>query len=91
MTKTGGWGGLWVEVPAPRRDWAHGVWEALAITLAEPLRRAFDQHLAEHGCGTEGMPLDQCPEAVELWHLLPDGDTIAFAAPQPPGTVVPTA
>lgn len=67
-------------------DWAHGVWEALAITLAEPLRKAFDRHLAEHGCATEAMPLDRCPEGWALWELLPEGDCIAIASS---GTVVP--
>jgi hypothetical protein len=58
----------------------------VAVTLAEPLRRAFDKHLDEHGCGT-GDPADpryvsgfiHCPAARELWDLLPDGDRIMLA------------
>lgn len=92
--KTGGWGGSWVEVPAPARDWAHGVWEALAITLDAPLRKAFQDHLGEHGC-TWARPdgvLADCQVAWDLFHLTADGRwSVAIGGLRPPGTVVPEA
>jgi hypothetical protein len=64
---------------------AHVGYTIVAVTLAERLRKAFDGHLAEHGCAT-GDPQDpsyaggfiHCPEAARLWGLLPDGDRIVF-------------
>jgi hypothetical protein len=64
-------------------DWASGVWEALAVTLAEPLRRSFDEHLTEHRCGT-GDPrspfyiggFGNCTTAMDLFRLLPDADRV---------------
>jgi hypothetical protein len=57
-----------------------------AVTLAEPLRKAFREHLDVHGCGTgdSGDPryvggCAHCPEAMRLWDLLPDGDRIGYA------------
>jgi hypothetical protein len=35
-------------------NWAHGIWRALAVTLAEPLRKAFHEHVETHGCGCLG-------------------------------------
>lgn len=65
---------------------AHVGYSIVAATLAEPLRRALDVHLDEHGCGT-GDAHDpryvggfiHCPEASALWDLLPDCDRIALA------------
>lgn len=61
-------------------DWASGAWQALAITLAQPLRKAFDGHCAAHRCGDPSNPeargIMHCPEAWTLWGLLPDGDRI---------------
>jgi hypothetical protein len=62
---------------------AHVGFEVAAVTLAEPLRRAFHAHLDEHGCGT-GDPRDpryvggfgHCDEALRLWRLLPAGDQV---------------
>jgi hypothetical protein len=64
---------------------AHVGFEVVAMTLAEPLRRALDLHLDEHGCGT-GDPQDpryvggfiHCPEAAQLWDMLPAGDRIVI-------------
>jgi hypothetical protein len=61
-------------------DFAHGVWEALAATLAVPLWTAFVEHV------------DTCPDCARhgIWHctvgrrlaeLLPDGYLIAIGAP----------
>jgi hypothetical protein len=58
----------------------------VAATLAEPLRRALDAHLDEHGCGT-GDTADpnyvsgflNCPDAKKLWDMLPAGDRIVIA------------
>jgi len=54
----------------------------VAATLAEPLRKAFDRHMDQHGCGEPGNPeyagFLRCPEALALWKLLPEGDTIAY-------------
>lgn len=57
-------------------DFAHGVWTALGVTLAEPLRRAFWNHVNEHGCPGG---IVHCDEAMALWDLLPDGDRIVYA------------
>ena len=59
------------------------VFSVVAMTLAEPLRKALDAHLDEHGCGT-GDSADPryvggfwyCPEAKRLWDMLPAGDRI---------------
>lgn len=63
--------------------WDHGVWTALAITLAQPLRDALDRHFDEHLCGTgdHRSPhyiggFGNCPTAMQLFELLPDGDRI---------------
>jgi hypothetical protein len=67
----------WQE-PLPRvthrpGDFAHGVWTAVAATLAAPLRRAFDEHLDEHGCAQRGG-FGYCEEAMHLYRLQPQGD-----------------
>lgn len=69
----------WTEDP----DLTHVVLEYVGALLAEPLRRAFDVHLDEHGCGI-GDHRDpryvggflNCPEAARLWDLLPLGDAV---------------
>lgn len=60
--------------------------EAAAQVMAEPLRRALDRHLDEHRCGEGDFESPDyiggflnCPEAAELWELLPDGDRIMLA------------
>ena len=87
LRKIPGWfGGYQTEVieDAPQ-TLAHVGYEIAAMTLAEPLRKALDTHLDEHGCGT-GDTTDPryvggfwyCPEAKRLWDLLPEGDRIVF-------------
>lgn len=65
-------------------DFAYGVWHALAVTLAAPLRKAFVDHLDEHGCGAGSGPtyiggFFHCPEAKRLYELLPRGDRMPVA------------
>lgn len=61
-------------------NFAHGVWTALAVTLAAPLRKAFDAHLDTHGCGRPGSGgFAYCDEAMSLFRLLPAGDRIIWA------------
>lgn len=65
-------------------DFAYGVWHALAVTLAAPLRKALEDHLDEHGCGAGSGPtyiggFIHCPEAKRLFELLPDGDRVLIA------------
>jgi hypothetical protein len=48
------------------------------MTLAEPLRKAFREHLGEHGC-EEPYGFAYCPDAVRLWDMLPAGDRIVIA------------
>jgi len=50
----------------------------IAVTLAEPLRRAFRAHLAACGCA-ERYGFGHCPEAMRLFRLQPDGDQIILA------------
>ena len=57
----------------------------VAMTLAEPLRRAFHAHLDEHGCGTGDTASPRyvggfihCSRARELWDMLPGGDRIVI-------------
>jgi len=47
---------LWVELPA---SLAEGVLTCIAVTLAEPLRKAFTEHADAHGCG---CPRRDCRE-----------------------------
>jgi hypothetical protein len=51
-------------------DFAHGVFEAVAATLAQPLRKAFEDHLAIHRCGRGNTIL--CDEAKRLRELMPE-------------------
>lgn len=44
----------------------------VAMTLAEPLRKAVRAHLDEHGCSG----VLSCPEANRLFRLLPAADQI---------------
>lgn len=75
-------------------DLAHPVWEAVAVMLAQPLRDAFNGHMDNHGCGCcgprwcksthtdEGHAIHgfaHCPEAMHLFNLLPEGDTVIIA------------
>lgn len=62
-------------------NFAHGVWTAVAMTLAEPLRKAFADHLDEHGCSATSGPtaiggFGKCPEAMRLFELQPEGDKL---------------
>lgn len=47
----------------------------VAVTLAEPLRKALRAHLDGHQCSG----VLSCQEANALWELLPDGDRILMA------------
>lgn len=56
----------------------------VATMLGAVLRKALNDHLDEHGCGTPGHPnytsgFWHCPEAKRLWDLLPEGDRIVLA------------
>jgi hypothetical protein len=57
---------------------AHVGFEVAAITMAEPLRRAFDQHLDAHGCA-ERLGFAYCDEAMRLFRLLPIGERAIVA------------
>jgi hypothetical protein len=61
-----------------RGEFAYGVWTALAVTLAEPLRKALSIHLDEHGCAERGG-FAYCREAMDLFRLLPEGDMVVYA------------
>lgn len=61
-------------------DFAHGVWEALANTLAAPLWQTFVAHVdACPDCARHGTW--HCPAARRLGELLPEGYLIAIGAP----------
>lgn len=60
-------------------NFAHGVWTALAVTLAQPLRDALDKHLDDHCCVELYGGFAYCEEASRLFALLPDGDQIVIA------------
>ncbi len=67
-------------------DWATGVWDALATTLAEPLWKAFNEHTDAHQCGTGDYRspyyiggFANGPVAMELWELLPERSRILLA------------
>ena len=62
-------------------DFAHGVFEAVVITLAQPLEKANDEHWRTCPHCSANKPLDQCPEGWALWELLPN--RIALAMPDP--------
>jgi hypothetical protein len=81
------WWGDQIEVTEDEpQTLARACFTIVAATLAEPLRRALDAHLDEHGCGT-GNTADpryiggflHCPEAEKLWDMLPAGDRIMIA------------
>jgi hypothetical protein len=60
-------------------DFAHGVWEALAATLAAPLWESFLEHVDMcPGCARLGIW--HCPAGRTLAGLLPDGYLIAIGA-----------
>lgn len=74
--------GGWPEDHDPKATLAHSGFELVAALLAEPLRRAFHEHLAEHGCADPdrgGHGFGHCPEAMRRWELLPDGDRVLLA------------
>lgn len=71
-------GGCWACMDgAPFASWATGAWAALAATLAEPLRKAFRDHVDAHGCY-----LDTCAKSLRLWDLLPEGDRVLLGTAQ---------
>lgn len=50
---------------------AHGVWASLAYTLAQPIRKAWDEHRATNCIGvTQGV--FNCERCVDLFQLLPE-------------------
>lgn len=53
-------------------NFAYGVWTAVAMTLAEPLRKAFR---GQHGCSARGG-FGKCSEAMKLYELQPEGDKV---------------
>jgi hypothetical protein len=60
-------------------DFAHGAWEALAATLAEPLWRAFLEHTETCvRCAAHGSW--DCPTGRRRLELLPEGYVIAIGA-----------
>lgn len=62
----------------PVCTFAHGVWTALAVTLAEPLRKALDEHYRVCSrCPVHGIA--HCDEGYLLWMLLPEGDRVVLA------------
>ena len=67
--------------PDPKPTIADCGYTVVAQLLAEPLRRAFVEHLDQHGCATQGHPnfvggFSYCEEAMRLFSLLPPGDTV---------------
>jgi hypothetical protein len=49
----------------------------VAALLAEPLRRAFHQHLDEHRCWARGG-FAHCEEAMRLFRLLPRAEQVTI-------------
>jgi hypothetical protein len=49
----------------------------VAQLLAEPLRRAFVQHLDDHGCA-ERHGFAYCDKAMRLFDLLPHAEKVIF-------------
>ena len=73
-----GWEQCPPEVSVDTADWAHGVWTAVAVTLAEPLRQALGEHY--EGCVfCQDRGIAHCPTGALLWRLLPDGDRVVIA------------
>lgn len=56
----------------------HDAMQQVAVLLADPLRRAWCQHLDSDCsvCAADGIAW--CPEAMRLFDLLPSGDRTAF-------------
>lgn len=59
--------------------------QAAATGMAEVINREFEAHLGEHGCGTGDRRdpryvggFSNCPTAMAMWDLLPDGYRIVF-------------
>lgn len=66
----------------PNPDFAHGVFEAVAATLAEPLRRALREHEAACPHCSADLPRWDCVEYQRLSDLQAYGDQpIALAGP----------
>jgi hypothetical protein len=63
--------------PDPTPTVASTGYEIVAQLLAAPLRRAFDEHLRDHGCAERGG-FGYCDEAMRLFGLLPAGDSVIF-------------
>jgi hypothetical protein len=61
--------------PDPKPTVADCGYTVVAKLLAEPLRRAFEKHLDQHGCA-ERHGFAYCEEAMQLFGLLPPGDTV---------------
>jgi hypothetical protein len=64
-------------------DLTHHVLEYVAAVISEPLRRAFQDHLDVHGCGTgdHNDPryiggFGHCPEAMRLFGLQPEAEQV---------------
>ncbi len=55
---------------------AHVGYSIVAATLAEPLRRAFKQHLDTHE-HPDGF--GHCEEAMQLFRLLPEDEQVILA------------
>lgn len=71
---------------APGGLWAHGVWESLASLLDAPVQRAFDQHIAAHGCTSAArppQPLDSCQVAWDLFFMTSAGRNAVWLAAAP--------
>ncbi len=77
------WGSLVTEVRSDGKDdegrpetIAHVGYTIVAITLAEPLRRAFEKHLETH---EHPLGFGHCEEAMRLFRLLPESEQIILA------------
>jgi hypothetical protein len=66
-------GGSYIEVvSAGSQTIAETVMEIVAVTLAEPLRKALYEHRVGHS--------DKwCEECERLWQMMPEGDRVAIA------------
>jgi len=58
--------------------------ERLAQAMGNVLRKALDEHLAEHACEEYAWPQTikgpyGCAEVERLWELQPEGDRIGIA------------
>jgi hypothetical protein len=76
--------GCWLcDADFPFATWATGAFSALAMTLAAPIRKAFNDHMDTHLCGTGDSSsrhyiggFSNCPTARELFELLPEGEKV---------------